>query len=301
VTRGRALEYSNLTISGKTAVYAIIGDPVDHSLSPLVQNAAFRSIGMNAVYVPFRVKQSTLGSAVEGLRDVGVKGFNVTSPYKLRVVRYLDKLDRTAAEIGSVNTVVNRNGSLLGYNTDGIGAVNAFRGAGAILEGKSVLLFGAGGAGKAIAFAMASRVRTILLANRTLTKATRLQNQLHKKFPVNISHTAISNPKLQLLVKGSDVIINASSMGMDGRNNPPVHEGSISAGQWVLDIVYKPIQTKLLRTAESAGAQTINGLDMLVSQGAASFELWTGRKAPMSEMRGAIAQNVMAVTDAKSS
>jgi shikimate dehydrogenase len=298
VTRGKALDYGKLELSGKTAIYAVIGDPVNHSMSPLIQNTAFRSTGIDAVYVPFRVKQSTLKSAVAGLRSVGVKGFNVTLPHKIRILKYLDRLDRRAAEVGSVNTVANRNGSLLGYNTDGIGAVNALTDAGATLDDKSVLLFGAGGAGKAIAFAVAPRAKTILLANRTLTNAKQLGNQLRKKFEIEISHIAIPNPKLQLLVKEFDVIINASSMGMTGRRNLPINADSISSNQWIMDIVYKPIETKLLKNAELAGAHTVNGLDMLVTQGAASFELWTGKRAPVSEMRRAIAGKLLAMVDA---
>jgi shikimate dehydrogenase len=291
------LDYSN-SISGKTDVYALIGDPVDHSMSPLIQNVAFRSLGINAVYVPFQVKQSALKSALHGIRALKVKGFNVTSPHKISVTRYLDNLDRTAAEIGSVNTVLTRNGSLLGYNTDGVGAVSALKSAGATLEERSFLLFGGGGAARAIAFAVAPRARRILIVNRTLTKAKRLQNQLLKKFEVEISHTSASNPRLPHLAREFDVIINASSMGTNGRSAPRLDEESIVKGQWVLDIVYKPIETKLLKTARSAGAQTVSGLDMLVSQGASSFELWTGKKAPISEMRHAIAQKLLVMANA---
>jgi len=282
-------------------VYALIGDPVDHSMSPLIQNTAFRTIGIDAVYVTFQVKQPALRDAVAGLRAAGVRGFNVTLPHKVSVMRHLDKLDRAAAEIGSVNTVVNRDGVLLGYNTDGIGAVDALRHAGAVLDGKSVLLFGAGGAGTAIAFAVASHAKTIILANRTISKARRLQRQLQKKFLIDVSSTSMSNPRLPDLVRESDVIINASSMGMDGRNNLAVDANSISSRQWVLDIVYRPVETKFFKMAESAGAQALNGLDMLVSQGAASFELWTGKKAPIAEMRHAIAQKLLAMADAQNS
>ena len=178
---------------GTTAIFALIGDPVDHSMSPLIQNTAFRSLGIDAAYVPFQVKPPALGLAVRGLRALGVSGFNITAPHKVMVMRYLDKLERTATEIGSVNTVVSDRGSLLGYNTDGVGAVNALRKAGAALHGESIVVVGAGGAGRAIAYAMASHARKILLANRTLAKATQLQNQLRRRFKIDISTTAISD------------------------------------------------------------------------------------------------------------
>lgn len=298
---GNFLEYNDRTISGKSLVYGLIGDPVDHSLSPVIQNVAFGSLGIDAVYVPFKVRQSDLRSAIQGLRALRVRGFNVTAPHKVNVIRYLDKVDRTAAEIGSVNTVLNENGALHGYNTDGLGALKALEEAGAQLEGKSVLLFGAGGASRAIAYTFAPRVRAIRLVNRTLSKAKHLARRLRRRFNIEIASAAPSSESLNDFVQKADVIVNASSMGMDGKTDPPVEAQWLRQDQWVFDIVYRPLETKLLKLAGLAGAKTISGLDMLLNQGACSLELWTGREAPVLEMRHAIAQKLLAMAHAKSS
>jgi shikimate dehydrogenase len=295
------LEYNDPSISGNSLVYGLIGDPVDHSMSPVIQNAAFRSAGIGAVYVPFRVKQSALRSAIQGLRALGVKGFNVTAPHKVDVIQYLDKVDRTATEISSVNTVLNESGTLLGYNTDGLGALKALEEAGAQLERKSILLFGAGGASRAIAYTFAPRVRAIRLVNRTLSKAKQLERRLRKKFNIDIESVAPSSKLLRDFYENADIIVNASSMGMDGKADPPIEGQWLHQSQWVFDIVYRPLETKLLKLGGLAGAKTISGLDMLVNQGACSFELWTGREAPILEMRDAIAQKLLAMAYAKSS
>jgi shikimate dehydrogenase len=294
------LEYNRPNITGKTSVYGVIGDPVDHSMSPLIQNAAFHSIGIDAVYVAFLVKKSNLGRAIQGFRALGVKGLNITAPHKVKVVRYLDTVDDGAAEIGSVNTVINKNGELRGHNTDGLGALKALEEAGARLEGQSVLLFGAGGASRAIAHTLAPHVKSIVLANRTVAKANHLRTRLRTKFKLPITTAALSK-ELRNFVEEADIIVNASSMGMDGKADPQIEENWLRKDQCVFDIVYKPFETKLLRAAKRAGARTVTGLDLLVNQAACSFELWTGRDAPIHEMRRAIAQHLPAVMHAASS
>ena len=299
--RGRFLEFDDLKITGRTAVYALIGDPVDHSLSPTIQNAAFRSIGLEAIYIPFRVEPFGLKAAVRGLRVLGVRGFNVTAPHKIKTIKYLDEVEAAAAEVGSVNTVTNLDGNLVGSNTDGTGALQALEEAGARVEGASVLLFGAGGAGRAIAHALAERNCAITLVNRTTSKAQRLAKRLHRKFGIAAKHYSLSTQNLRALVDSADLIVNASSMGMEGTDDLPVSRKWLREDHWVLDIVYKPLRTKLLQNAAIVGARTINGLDMLVNQGACSFSLWTKKKAPMLEMRRAIAQQLPAIEHASSS
>ena len=288
---GDSLEYSKF--SGKTAVYGIIGDPIDHVISPLIQNAAFQSTGIDAVYVPFHVRKSSLRSAIAGLRSLGVKGFNVTAPHKLRVMHYLDNLHHVTVEIGAVNTVVNKNGSLCGYNTDGLGVLKALNEAGADIEGKSCLLFGAGGASRAIGHTLASHVESIIIVNRTIAKARQLERRLQRNFKIKTKSASLTSGMLRQLIEQSDLIVNASSMGMNGKANPPVKSGWFRKEHYVFDCVYKPVETKLLKLAAEDEARTINGLDLVVNQGACSFELWTGRPAPVSEMRQSIAQGML--------
>ena len=298
---GSYLEFNSSAVSGKTQVYCLIGDPVDHSLSPAIQNTAFRSAGMDAVYVPFRVRRRELKDAIRGLRAIGVRGFNVTTPHKSHVMRHLDKLDPTAREIGSVNTVVaSENGMLTGYNTDGIGAVKALQDAGAPLN-ETALLFGAGGASRAIAHALARHSKSIRLVNRTQSKAKELERRLRRKYRIDVSHHALLRTRLRNLIEEADIIINGSAMGMDGRADLPIEENWLNRDQWVMDIVYRPPETRLLNLARLAGARTLNGLDMLVSQGACSFELWTGRAAVIAEMRHAVARESLAFAHAKNS
>jgi len=287
------LAYSKYATSGGSEIYGIIGDPIDHSMSPAIQNAAFQSTRINAVYVPFCVKKSDLKSAVEGMRALCVKGFNVTAPHKVEVCRYLDKLDRSAREIGSVNTVVTRGKSFCGYNTDGIGALRTLEEAGTQLDDRSILLFGAGGASRALAYAFASRARTIRIVNRTLLKAKQLQRRVQKRFNLDVTVAGLASASIKSFVEEADIIVNASSMGQHGHCDPPIQQRWLRQRQFVLDIVYSPIETKLLKIAQAAGATAIDGLRMLVNQGACSFEIWTGKSAPVAVMHDAVRQKVL--------
>ena len=268
-------------ISGKTAVYGIIGDPIDHSLSPLIQNAAFSKMCLDAIYVPFHVTKPDLKRAVQGLVATGVRGFNVTTPHKVNIIPYLKRLDPNATEIQSVNTVINRNGILEGYNTDGIGALRAVKVE--RLQNASVLIFGAGGAARAIANTYAPRAKSLLIINRTFRKAKELERSI-RKFKRKTEATSLTDRKIPEYVRNADIIVNASSMGMSNQTRLPVKADWFQSNQLVFDIVYEPVETELLRLARRAGAATVNGLEMLLNQGCCSFELWTGLKAPIAAM-----------------
>jgi shikimate dehydrogenase len=287
---GRPLEFNEQGVSGKSMVYALIGDPIDHSMSPTIQNAAFRSTGLNAIYVPFRVESSRLRFAIQGLKFLGVRGFNVTTPHKTAMLRYLDQVETKAAEIGSINTVKSDEGKLTGYNTDGAGALNALKEVGVSPGGKSILLFGAGGAARAIAHTLAGHRCAIDLVNRRVSRAQRLASLLRMKFGIQANSVSLSSRSMRRHVESADIILNASSMGMAGNENVPIPKKWLRSDQCVFDIVYRPVRTMLLRNAVLAGARTIDGLDMLVSQGACSFSIWTGKKAPVAAMRQSIAR-----------
>jgi shikimate dehydrogenase len=247
-------------------------------------------MGIDAIYVPFRVKRTDLQRAVEGLIAVGVKGFNVTAPHKIKIMRFLKRIDRNAAKIQSVNTIINHNGELEGFNTDGIGALGAIgieR-----LHDASVLILGAGGSARAIAHAFAPEARTIRIVNRTLSKAKELEHSLLREFPKRIFSSSLTDRRMQEYVSSADVIVNASSMGMKDKNRPPVKIEWLHSDQIVFDIVYDPPETTLLKLARRVGARTINGLEMLVQQGRGSFELWTGLAAPILQMRRAVVDEV---------
>jgi len=256
-------------------------------MSPLIQNVAFTSTNTDAVYVAFPVKSSRLRSAVMGFRALGIKGFNVTTPHKIAIMKYLDRLDSDSDSIGSVNTVTNKGGVLLGYNTDGEGALRALEEV-CELQGRSVVLFGAGGAAKAIAYTLGPKVGSLQILNRTFSKAKHLERRVRKCFQADISCKRFTESNIRESVIDADIIVNASSLGMAGNMQLPVKKEWLSPRQTIFEIVYRPIDTQFLERAKQAGARTVTGLDMLLHQGAYSFELWTGKKAPILNMRQAV-------------
>jgi shikimate dehydrogenase len=277
-----------MKISGKTKVCAIFGDPVEHSISPTMHNAAFKELELDLVYVAFTITRSELKEAISGAKIFGFKGLNVTMPHKNTVIKYLDETNSTAESIGAVNTILNNNGRLLGFNTDGVGAMKALKENGMSFEGKKLLLLGAGGAGKAIAFQAAQEVKELVNINRTAEKAEKLAKTLHEKFSKKVRGRAYSSEVLKEEMKDTDILINATSVGMHPHvNKSLVPMSLLKPDLCVMDIIYNPLKTKLLKDAEAAGAKVVSGLDMLIFQGAASFEIWTNQPAPVEVMRRA--------------
>ena len=274
-----------MRITGKTDVYGIFGYPVKHSLSPLMQTAAFNALGIDAVYVPFEVSPENLENAVEGLKAMGIKGINVTVPLKEKIIPFLDSIDETARFMGAVNTVKNVDGKLYGYNTDGDGFVDSLKEEGIGIGGKKVLIIGAGGSAKAIAYSLLKEgVERIVIANRTFEKAENLAVRLNEIGAVD----PVSLDYLNSIVDKFDILINTTSVGMR-ESDPSLFDYSlIKPGTVVVDIIYKPFETKLLKVAKSQGAKTINGLEMLIHQGARAFKIWTGKEPPIEVMRKAL-------------
>jgi len=275
-------------ISGKTGVYGIIGNPVEHSISPAMHNAAFRELGIDSVYVPFRVRKEDLAAAVKGLKAVNVRGINVTIPHKVDIIPWLDEIDSFAAKIGAVNTVVNRDGFLKGYNTDAEGFLRALEANRISPAGKKVLIIGAGGAARSVTFILADRGSELTIVNRHSEAAVELAEWVFASFRHSTSAFALEDARLKEIVRDADILINTTSVGMDPQpDSTPVPASFLKPGLVVFDIVYSPLRTRLLRDAEKIGAVTIGGIEMLVRQGAAAFELWTGEKAPVDVMREA--------------
>ena len=266
----------------------IIGYPIGHSLSPVLQQVAFDHHCIEASYQAWQVAPEEVPQFVRGLRDADTLGCNVTVPHKEAVIPFLDQVDDWAARAGAVNTIVNRNGLLEGYNTDGIGFLRALReNAGLSPADKRILVLGAGGAAKGVCLALAgASVASITIANRTLDRARSLVDLLRGHGP---PATAISleDPTLRETALNADIIVNSTTLGMahgPGEEVSPLSHDYLPANGLVYDLVYNPAQTPLLREAESVGAPRLGGLPMLVYQGAASFELWTGCDAPVSLM-----------------
>jgi len=284
-----------MKVSGKTGMCGLIGDPVEHSLSPVIQNAAFEALGLNYVYVAFTVRQNDLGNVILGVRGLGFRGLNVTMPHKIDVIQYLDKLDDTAKKIGSVNTIVNEEGNLIGYTTDGIGALNALRYKGVDLSGRKIVVLGAGGASRSVSFTLADEAEELVILNRTFQRAKKLVDDISNLLgdSAKIRAGRLSNGTLKKELEDADIVVNATSVGMNPQNTEtPVDRGLLHHGIVVFDLVYEPLETRLLREARRMGAETVDGLAMLVHQGAASFEIWTGEKAPIEVMMKAAADKL---------
>ena len=266
----------------------LIGHPVGHSISPTFQQAAFDYHGMDVTYQAIDVDPHQLQRAVDDLRKEDILGANVTVPYKELIIPMLDSGSDDVAAIGAVNTVVNTEGQLVGNNTDAEGFLKSTLSSINIdPSGKSVLLLGAGGAARAVAVALAKRgASSIFIANRDLDRAHRLVDTLR---PIgNISGAiGLSSTKLEAIAYSSDIIVNCTSLGMSGGPQPdlsPIDKKFIPKGSTVIDLVYNPSVTPILRDAQEVGAQTLGGLTMLVYQGSISFKLWTGIDAPIDIM-----------------
>ena len=274
-------------ITGKTIVCGIIGDPIGHSLSPIMHNRSFKKLGLGYVYVPFRVRSGDLKRAVEGIRGMGVRGLNVTIPHKVAVMQFLDRIDPLAEEIGAINTIVNDGGILTGYNTDATGFLQTLRDNGVQPSGKKVVLLGAGGAARAIGNVLAQENARLTIFNRLqqLSWAEDIAYRLARCYGADVKAVELSRENLQKALPDAEILVNATSVGMHPADDQtPVNADLLHAHLTVFDIVYNPSPTRLLKEAGLAGAKTIGGVEMLVSQGAISFEKWTGHAAPVDIM-----------------
>ncbi len=276
-----------MVVNGKTKICAIIGDPVEHSLSPAMHNAAFKKLELNLIYVAFTVKSSDLKDAVMGAKSLGLKGLNVTMPHKNAIIGFLDEVDLSAKSIGAVNTILSNHGKLIGYNTDGCGAMIALKENGVSLKEKKLVLLGAGGAAKAIAYQAAKDVEELVILNRTSEKAKKLAEAL-KGLGAKLKVGALSPNVLDEELPTSDILVNATSVGMHPNiESSLIPSGLLHSNLSVMDIIYNPPETKLLKYAKSAGAKVISGFEMLLYQGAVAFEIWTNCSAPLDVMRKA--------------
>ncbi|MDD5288299.1 MAG: shikimate dehydrogenase [Dehalococcoidales bacterium] len=275
-------------ISGKTIVCGVIGDPIEHTMSPVMHNTAFKTLGLDYVYVAFNVKSLELGKAVDGIRGLDIRGMNVTIPHKKAVMQFLNRIDPLAERIGAVNTIVNDGGILTGYNTDADGFLQALHDKDIEPRGKKVLLLGAGGAARAIAFTLLEEHVDLTILNRKeeLSWVEELVRHLTQYYGVDIDAGELTPKNLEKALDGADILVNATSVGMSPDSDKSlVPEDLLCSRLVVFDVVYNPFQTKLLKEAKQAGARTIDGLEMLVWQGALAFEKWTEKKAPVDLMR----------------
>ena len=272
----------------------IIGHPLGHSLSPAMHSATFERLGLAYKFGVFDVSEEFLPALIMSLRKSGVAGANVTIPYKERVIPFLDSVSEDAAALGAVNTIVSRNGTLMGFNTDISGLQKTFEPIAEKIRNKAVLLLGAGGVARAALHAIAKELAPglVRIYNRTAERGIAMASEFTKLFPV-IRHECVADIRqLHSIVSESSLIVNATPVGMspDTAAAPLSADIRFSNHQIIVDIIYNPVETTLLRRARLDGAQTINGVEMFIQQGAKSFELWTGKPFPIDLARKTVLQ-----------
>lgn len=276
-------------ITGKTKVVGVIGHPIEHSMSPPMHNNAFKELNMDYVYVAFHVLPENIEKLIESCKTLDIKGLNVTIPHKTTVIPLLDEIDPTAKKIGAVNTIQFKNGIAKGFNTDGIGAIKSIQEY-TTLEGKNVLIIGAGGASKAISFTLINEnINSMVIANRSKENACNLIENIRMQCDFEeISYVDIKDSSE--LIDDVDIIINTTPIGMYPKHEvePPIKTDKINEKHIVMDVIYNPLETALLKEARLNGATTINGTSMLINQGLESFKIFTGCNASYKSFEEAL-------------
>jgi len=275
-------------INADTKICCLIGDPVEHSLSPLIHNAGYQALGINYAYVSFRV--SDIKQAIEGIRGLGIRGASVTIPHKTSAIKYIDQVTPPAEEIGAINTIVNDDGVLTGYNTDGDGALQALEEM-TTLKGKKAVLIGSGGAALAIACGLKTGGVKLVVLNRTEEKAGKLAERVNAEGSGGLDRLSE--------ISSADILINATPLGMSPKTNQSIIPKDLLHNRLtVFDIVYNPRETRLLIEAREKGCAVVYGYKMLLYQAVKQFELFTGLKAPLPAMESALTQALEGGKDA---
>ena len=278
-----------MKIDGATQLVGVFGSPIAHTASPAMHNAALAAAKLNWCYLPFLVEPQNLRGALNGIRDLNCRGVNLTVPHKILALEIVDEVDADARKLGAVNTVLVKNGKLIGFNTDGYGFTKAItEDFDMTLKGKRVLVLGAGGAGRAIAIQCAlAGAAQVTVANRTPAKIAPIAAEITGT-KTAFQAIGLEGDSLQRLIGAVDLIVNATSVGLQAGDVLGLPAKLFAPGVAVYDTIYRPAETQLLRQATEAGAKVSNGLSMLLHQGAKAFEIWTGRKAPLTVMRRAL-------------
>lgn len=282
-----------IPITGHTRLTALLGSPVAHSISPLMHNEAFQLLDLDYTYLCFEVNEKTLPAAVDGLKACGIRGFNLTMPNKNKIVELLDELSPAARLIGAVNTVVNDDGHLTGYNTDGVGYMQAVKYAGYDITGKTITIMGAGGAATAIcAQAALDGVEKIHIfareTSRFWDRTQKLAENINSTLPCKaVLHENKDTAALAQAISESALLLNATSVGMAPNTEGTIIEDTslYHPDLIVSDVIYNPRETRFLKEAREAGCRTFNGMYMLLYQGAEAFRLWTGKEMPVKEIK----------------
>lgn len=269
-----------MNITAKTKICMVIGNPIEHSLSPQIHNAGYEKLGIDGkfVFVACNVQIDKLDNFIKGVRSMGIRGVSCTIPHKVKVIEFLDEIDETARKIGAVNTIVNSNGVLRGYNTDWEGIVTPLENITKIKD-KKVAVLGAGGAARAVVFGVMKKGGSVTIFNRTFEKAQKLAHEFGC-----MAESSLNIKK----IKDMDIIVNATSIGLGSVKDTPLPKDFITKNHIVFDVIYQPMETQLLKDAKDKGAKIIYGFEMLLQQAIAQFKLYTNKGAPEEVMRQAL-------------
>jgi shikimate dehydrogenase len=294
ISQGDDMKDQIITMS--TKLCAVIGNPIEHSMSPAIHNAAFDLLNMDYVYIAFKVEAEDVKKALDGMRALtNFRGMSVTIPHKMEIIKYVDEINDIDKSIGSINTIVNKNGKLIGIGTDGPGALKALVDAGVTLDGKNVVMVGSGGVARAIAFTLArnARLTKITLMDIDKNMLEGLENDLKSGTDTCIESFVLNDDSLSKVMAYGDVIINCTPVGMHPHEDASIIPINLfKDGQAVFDVVYNPINTKLLSDAKSKGLIAVSGVEMFINQAAMQFEHFTGVKAPVEEMRRVVMEKL---------
>ncbi|KKL50317.1 hypothetical protein LCGC14_2306690 [marine sediment metagenome] len=276
-------------ITGKTHTLCLIGHPVSHSFSPIMHNAQIKESGLNYVYIAYDVHPDNLEKAVSGFKALGIEGINVTIPHKENIMQYIDEIDPIAKKIGSINTIKNEDGFLRARNTDAVGAKKALLDVGCSISGKKILMLGAGGVARALCFVLAEEAEQIVLTDLIEEKVVNLAKEVKKKMGVDIKGKISNDLMIKEEIKNTDILINATPIGMYPKiDKSPFSKEFLHRNLFVFDVVYNPLETKLMKDAAEIGCNILGGLDMLIKQGALAFEWWTSKKPNVNLMKNKI-------------
>lgn len=278
-------------ISAQTKILGIIGHPISHSMSPIMQNSALSELNLDYVYIAFDVLSKNLKNALEGMKALEIQGLNITIPHKENAIKYLDKIDPLALKVGAVNTIKLQDGLLYGKNTDVEGAKQALYDAGITLSGLNTVLIGSGGAAKAISYCFIQKVNRLTILNRTEQKAKQLAKRLKNESNTQIIAKKLNGTNLTNEIKSADILINATPVGMyPSQHGSIISKDMLNKELIVFDLIYNPLETQLIKDAKSIGCKTLNGLDMLINQGALAFKWWTNHKLNTKSMKRKLIQ-----------
>ncbi len=280
---------NNPQIKAGTKVLCVIGHPIEHSMSPIMHNAALKDMALDYVYLAFDVPPRDIEATISEFKKRGFIGMNVTIPHKETILKYLDQIDPLAKKIGAVNTIKNQDGNLIGKNTDAFGAKQALINSGFEIKEKKVLILGAGGAARAVSFALSDESDKIFICDIIEKKAIALANELKDKMKIKVVGKKSKYETLKSLIIDVDLLINTTPVGMyPNVNKTPISKDLLSEHLFVYDIIYNPLNTQLLKDASEIGCKTLNGIEMFINQGALAFEWWTDTKPNTNVMKKTI-------------